>query len=256
MGDKSTSCNKDTNNALIECAYFNPESIIGKALKYDLNSDASYKFERGVNPEFLNIAIRRFIKIVSDHANISKINIYEKSYEDLIKKVIDFDVSIINKILGVNISEGHYTNYIEMLGFAVTKDKKIIVPFHRHDIKHQNDMAEEVARIIGYNNIEIKDFIPLDKDKLPEPLTADESIKNFLIKNGFSEVINAPFTKHGLLMDYDVYGAPLAMVLMHAQPRQLKSLLVQQKWLMAFQLIQGKIVQYTLNLEKHVMELE
>ena len=73
MGDKSTSCSKDTNNALIECAYFNPESIIGKALKYDLHSDASYKFERGVNPEFLNIAIRRFIKIVSEHVNISKI---------------------------------------------------------------------------------------------------------------------------------------------------------------------------------------
>ncbi len=196
MGDKSTSCNKYTNNALIECAYFNPESIIGKALKYDLNSDASYKFERGVNPEFLNIAIRRFIKVVSDHVNISKINIYEKSYEDLIKKVLDFDVSIINKILGVNISEDRYANYIEMLGFVLTKDKKIIVPSHRHDIKHQNDMAEEVARIIGYNKIEIIDFIPLDKDKLPEPLTADESIKNFLIKNGFSEVINAPFSKH------------------------------------------------------------
>ena len=196
MGDKSTSCSKDTSNALIECAYFNPESIIGKALKYDLNSDASYKFERGVNPEFLNIAIRRFIKIVSEHVNISKINIYKKSYEDLIKKVLDFDVSIINKILGVNISEDLYANYIDMLGFALTNDKKIIVPSHRHDIKHQNDMAEEVARIIGYNNIEIKDFIPLDKDKLPEPLPADESIKNFLIKNGFSEVINAPFSKN------------------------------------------------------------
>ena len=197
MGDKSTSCSKYTNNALIECAYFNPESIIGKALKYDLNSDASYKFERGVNPEFLNIAIRRFIKIVSDHVNISKINIYEKSYEDLIKKVLDFDVSIINKILGVNISKDLYANYIEMLGFALTNDKKIIVPSHRHDIKHQNDMAEEVARIIGYNNIKIKDFMPIDRDKLPETLTKDKAIKNLLIKNGFSEVINAPFTKHG-----------------------------------------------------------
>ena len=195
MGDKSTSCKMNTKNALIECAYFKPESVIGKALKYDIQSDASYKFERGVNPEFLNLAIRRFIKIVSDHTNISKVSIFEKNYEDFIKKKIDFDVSIINKILGVDISESQYADFIKKLGFTLTKDKKINVPSHRHDINHQNDMAEEIARVIGYNNIEIKDFIPLDKNELPESLTLDESIKNFLIQNGFNEVINAPFSK-------------------------------------------------------------
>ena len=72
MGGITTACHKDTLNVLIESAYFNPEAIIGKSVKYDLHSDASYKFERGVDPSFQEIALRRFIKIVSDHAEIKK----------------------------------------------------------------------------------------------------------------------------------------------------------------------------------------
>ena len=66
MGGKSTACNKDTKSVLIECAYFKPESIIGIAQKYNLHSDASYKFERGVNPDIQEKTLRRFINIVSE----------------------------------------------------------------------------------------------------------------------------------------------------------------------------------------------
>ena len=86
MGDKSTSCSKETNNVLIECAYFRPESIIGKAIKYDINSDASYKFERGVDPELQEFTLRRFIQIVSDHAKISRLSIYSKQFKNLKRK--------------------------------------------------------------------------------------------------------------------------------------------------------------------------
>lgn len=191
IGDMSTSCNKKTYNALIECAYFRPEAIIGKAVKYDLNSDASYKFERGINPEFQEYALRRFIKIVSDHVNISKLNIYNKNFKEFSVNEVDCNVSEINKILGTSISEDLYYKCLNSLGFN-TQENKVKVPLYRHDISHKNDLAEEVARIIGYNNIAEKNFNISDKSKNSPP-SKSKFIKDFLIDHGFNEVINAPF---------------------------------------------------------------
>ena len=72
MGSESTACSNKTKKVLIECAYFNPESIIGKTIKYNLNSDAAHKFERGVDISSQEKVLRRFIKIVDDHKD--KIN--------------------------------------------------------------------------------------------------------------------------------------------------------------------------------------
>ena len=64
MGGKATSCSKNTHKVLIECAHFNPEAIIGKTIKYGLNSEAAYKFERGVDRDAQEFNLRRFIKII------------------------------------------------------------------------------------------------------------------------------------------------------------------------------------------------
>ena len=191
MGDKSTSCSKETNNVLIECAYFRPESIIGKAIKYDINSDASYKFERGVDPELQEFTLRRFIQIVSDHAKISRLSIYSKQFKNLKRKKVNFDVNNINKILGTNISSKSYSNYIDKLGFAIKNDQ-VEIHLFRHDIATENDLAEEVARIIGYDNIKPMKFNILDKSK-ELPNKKSECLKNLLIDHGFNEVINMPF---------------------------------------------------------------
>ena len=74
MGGKSTSCSGSTTEVIVECAYFKPESIIGKSLKYDIQSDAAYKFERGVDPSCHEDVLRRFIFIVSEHAKLKVLN--------------------------------------------------------------------------------------------------------------------------------------------------------------------------------------
>ena len=74
MGGKETACSDSTTTVLVECAFFVPESIIGKSVKYDLNSEAAHRFERGVDPACQEFVLRRFLKIVSDHAKIKKIH--------------------------------------------------------------------------------------------------------------------------------------------------------------------------------------
>lgn len=191
MGGLSTACSIKTKKALIECAFFSPEAIIGKSIKYNLNSDAAHKFERGVDIEAQETVLRRFIEIVRDHTKIKKIKI--QSFEDnrSDKASIPIDVEKINKILGINLEKKEYLAYLSQLGFSIKKE--IIIPSYRHDVASQNDLAEEVARIIGYNNIESN---PLKLKKLSDKSQGKANrIKNYLIKNGFSEVINFPFTE-------------------------------------------------------------
>ncbi len=192
MGGFSTSCTKNTTKVLVECAFFKPEAIIGKSVKYNLTSDAAHKFERGVDIEAQEKVLRRFIEIVSDHTAIKNIKI--QSFQDNIfhNHNIPINVKKINKILGTDLKEKEYLTYLSMLDFGV--EKEIIVPSHRHDISSQNDLAEEIARIIGYNNIGSE---PLKITKNIDKSSDNENrVKNHLIKNGFSEIINFPFTKN------------------------------------------------------------
>ena len=160
VGSMDTSCSKNSKNVLIECAYFSPESIMGKSIKYNLQSDASHKFERGVDPKSHDNILRRFIKIVNDHAKIKSLSIYNNTYIEFEEAQLDNNFEAINKILGVNESKENIEELLSKLNFQFSD--KIIVPSYRSDISHQNDLAEEYARVLGYNNISEDNFkIPL-----------------------------------------------------------------------------------------------
>ncbi len=190
MGGESTACSTSTKKVLVECAYFNPEEIIGKSIKYNLKSDAAYKFERGVDIASQENVLRRFISIVQDHAFIEDLSI--KTFEGSVykEKYLPIDTEYINKILGTRISDEEYLNYLSKLGFEI--EDKIKIPSYRHDIASQNDLAEEIARILGYDTIK---SIPLSLNSfLEEEYNRISLLEDFFVENGFSEVINFPFT--------------------------------------------------------------
>jgi len=190
MGGASTACSLNTKRVLIECAYFNPESIIGKSIKYNLVSDAAHKFERGVDIASQEMVLRRFTKIVQDHAKIKSIRFKsfgEAHNEDL---NIPIDVNKINKILGTSLNKDGYLKHLQGLGFDILDEIK--VPSYRHDIETNNDLAEEIARVIGYNNIK---STPINLQKIADNFDGKVAkLESLLVKNGFSEVINFPFT--------------------------------------------------------------
>ncbi len=190
IGGKKTSCNIKTKDVIVESAYFNPESIIGKSVKYNINSEAAHKFERGVDPLMQEKALRRFIFLVEQHSKIQDLKIYRYISKDFKNVELESNVLKINEILGTDVNEKDYFDVLSKLGFIV--DKKIFVPSYRSDINHENDLAEEVARVIGYDQIKPIEF----------KSTADIGIRNinetklkhFLVDNGFFEVINMPFS--------------------------------------------------------------
>ncbi len=191
MGGESTACSNETKRVLVECAYFNPEVIVGKSVKYNLNSDAAHKFERGVDIMSQNIVLRRFIRIVQDHASIKSIKIKTFSDEVFENTRLPLNTNNINKILGVQLNKEDYLNHFSNLGFPI-ENNIIEIPSYRHDITNENDLSEEIARILGYNNIKSKPLnLPPNTDKKNKKIV---KIENFLVKNGFTEVINYPFS--------------------------------------------------------------
>jgi phenylalanyl-tRNA synthetase beta chain len=191
IGGKSSSCSTETKTVLVECAFFRPESIMGQSVKYDIQSEASHKFERSVDPESHDNVIRRFIEIVNEHTNIKTVAAVHHRYQENKVNKISLNVNKINQIIGINISNKQYIKYLQNLGFAIN-DGIISVPSHRSDIKTQNDLAEEVARLVGYNNIPTNELL-ITKKKMSNKYDIENKLRFCLLDQGFYEVINSPF---------------------------------------------------------------
>ena len=189
MGDESTSCNEKTSKVLIECAYFKPEEILGKARKYNLSSEASFKFERGVDYLAQEQVLRRFIAIVQDHVKVKSCAIKsEQRKKDLLS--VEFDSHKLNKVMGIDLTNEEQQEILKSLYFEVSDD--VIVPPHRSDVDQLNDLAEEITRMIGYDNIAPKALSLPVKTKTISP-NFETSCRNYLVNCGFFEAINFPF---------------------------------------------------------------
>ncbi len=193
MGGKNTACKKDTKSIIIECAHFDSETIIGKSLKYDINSDAAHKFERKTDPSCHDYVLRRFLNIVESHSSIKNVELFTKTYKKKKEKIIPFNLSKINKVLGTKIDENECLTYLQKLSFSINKSM-IEVPPYRNDVESINDIAEEVARAIGYNNIN-KQTIDISFKNELKINHEEKKIKKLLINEGFYETVNNPFVK-------------------------------------------------------------
>ena len=195
VGGESTSCNIGTTSVIVECAYFDPEAIIGKAVKYDINSDAAHKFERNTDPLCHEYVIRRFLKVVEDHCNIINVELFQESYKPKDETLISFNAVKINRILGTSIKKNECLSYLKKLGFLVSNNF-IHVPSYRNDIKTINDISEEIARAVGYNNINSEKF-DIKVTNESKINFNENKIKKLLLNEGFYEVINSPFVSDG-----------------------------------------------------------
>ena len=194
VGGESTACSNDTRSVLVECAYFRPDSIIGKSIKYDLKSEASFKFERGVDINSHQRVLRRFLTLVNNHVKIKNVELYNNNCH-VSNNDINFDIQKLNKIIGAELDEKTTTTYLERLGFIFLKDNVLRIPSFRSDISSLNDIAEEVARCIGYDNIKAKKININNKEKHTN-LPIEHKIKDYLISKGFYEIVSFPFTQN------------------------------------------------------------
>ena len=193
MGGLNTEVESTTKNIIIESAVFDP-SYIRKTSKKILRSEASNRFEKGLDPNRTYMAIERSCALLEKYADATILKdtiIYDKSNKD--DKVIEITEDNINSVLGTNISKKEIIDIFKRLGFNTKelKDKiKVTVPQRRLDITIKEDLIEEIGRIYGINIIEGR--IPkTDKSGTYDKTT--RNIKNKLIDLGLSEVVTQIF---------------------------------------------------------------
>ncbi len=199
MGGLNSEISDNTTNILIESAFFNPVTIRRGAKSLGISSEASYRFERGVDIEGVIYALKRALSLCLELAggavNKGIIDVYPETYSS---PLIELRVGKTNEFLGASIPKDEMVSFLEALQMDVSeKDAdtlKVIPPTYRVDIEREIDLVEEVARMYGYDNIaETYPAIrPSDNSEMPV-LGLHDRTCDVLTGTGFSEIITFSF---------------------------------------------------------------
>ena len=204
MGSKESSVELDTSKVVLESAFFAPKFIRGKARKFGIQTDASQRFERGVDFNLqlkaLEMASSLIIKYLGGSCTKVK-EIISNNYLPKQKK-INLSINFLNEKLGTQLSINKVKQVLKHLDIQILAVKpdsiKLLTPSHRFDLEIQEDLVEEIARLVGYDklpNRELKSsqqkFSKTDYSKVLE-------LKKFLTNNNFQEVINYSFVDDDL----------------------------------------------------------
>jgi phenylalanyl-tRNA synthetase beta chain len=191
MGGLDTEITENTKNVIIESAIFNPARVRKTSQKI-LRSEASNRFEKGLDPNRTYMAIERSCNLLQKYAGAEIVGGLEKyDTTDLSNKKIEITYNNINSLLGSDISKKDVLDIFERLGFGYEeKEEKIIVevPRRRIDVNIKEDLIEEVGRIYGVNNIKGK--LPMTPTKLGSYDKTKRQIRNKLIDLGLNETLS------------------------------------------------------------------
>ena len=201
LGGATSGVNSETINIFLEGAYFNPVAVRKSAKYHGLNTDASFRFERGIDPNNVKTAITHAIKMITDIAGGRLVGDIIEHYPN---KIEDYYVilrfSKIDQILGMKIHRDKIKEILKSLDIKVlneiTNGVEISVPAYRADVTREIDVIEEILRIYGYNKVDAPNKIAFTPIKLY--LDNQEALENSwartLQSNGFYEVMNNSLT--------------------------------------------------------------
>jgi len=188
----------ETKNVLIEAAYFNPRSIRKTSKVLNIDTDAKFRFERGIDPLSVEQGLQKAAELIKKicGGEVSKFDIQKN--ENIKNKIVKFEISTFKKITGFNIEQKKMIKILSDLGFEIKKDKKSLtlkVPSWRPDIDQEIDIIEELVRIHGYDKIQT---IEPKKNRNKPTLNNKQRLFHFLQRSiaskGFLENITWSFT--------------------------------------------------------------
>lgn len=189
----------ETQHIFLESAFFAPLAIAGKARQYGLHTDASHRYERGVDPQLQHAAMERATKLLLDIVGGECGPIFEAVSQENIPegKTVTVRHGRLNKIIGIDIAAEKVDEIFTRLGFSGDRKEgiwEVTVPSYRFDIAIEEDLIEEVARIYGYNNIpNVAPTASLAMPQHQESRLSADNFKNVLVKRDYQEAITYSF---------------------------------------------------------------
>lgn len=199
FGGEHSGVNDQTQDVLLECAFFSPLSITGRARRHGLHTDASHRYERGVDPALQFKAMERATRLLIDICGGNAGPVIDVTHDAALPKpaTITLRRSKLDRLIGHHIADAQVSDILRRLGCEVTEGQgqwQAVAPSWRFDIAIEEDLVEEVARIYGYNNIPDEPVqAGLIMGQHREADLSLKRVKTLLIDKGYQEVITYSF---------------------------------------------------------------
>ena len=196
FGGLNSGVSQNTNQVFLESAYFNPVSVRKTAKRHGLNTDASFRFERGIDPSITEYALKRAALLITELAGGEITSDIDDLYP---KKIEDFQVFLtfekVNKLIGENLEEETIKSILASLEIRVNNVTEtgmgLTIPSYRVDVQRESDVIEEILRVYGYNNIKINEKFnaSVSISSKFEDYKLQNIIANQLVGQGFYETM-------------------------------------------------------------------
>jgi phenylalanyl-tRNA synthetase beta chain len=191
-----------TKHVFIESAYFNPSSIRKTSKQHGLKTDASFRFERGTDPEITLYALKRAAMMMKEIAGgIISSEIVDVYPEKIQHRKVDYHFSSAEKLIGQSIEKSKLKQILFASGIEIEKEETdtlhLSIPSYKVDVTREADVVEEVLRIYGYNKIELPSKMASSLSYFPksDPERVQNNVSDYLSSNGFLEILTNSFTK-------------------------------------------------------------
>ena len=202
FGGLESGTTTETKNVFLECAYFDPGSIRKTAKSQTLSTDASFRYERGCDPNITMWALQRAVKLLQEVAGAKVVSEVVDVYPEEIKRAeVDINFARITRLVGQEIPVEAIRTALTSLDIEIVSETAegmhILIPTCKVDVYRECDVVEEIMRIYGYNNINVDERISscLSFGQKPNPRRLQNIVSDYLTDNGFSEIMNNSLTK-------------------------------------------------------------
>ncbi|OSN10082.1 phenylalanine--tRNA ligase subunit beta [Lonsdalea iberica] len=199
FGGEHSGVSEETQDVLLECAFFNPLAITGRARRYGLHTDASHRYERGVDPELQSQAMERATRLLLDICGGEAGPVVDVTHDKNLpaRATIALRREKLDRLIGHHIADDKVSDILERLGCQVTRIAdgwQATAPSWRFDMEIEEDLVEEVARIYGYDNIPNEAALaPLKMTRHREANLSLKRVKTMLVDHGYQEAITYSF---------------------------------------------------------------
>ncbi|MBQ5747776.1 MAG: phenylalanine--tRNA ligase subunit beta [Bacteroidales bacterium] len=202
FGGLTSGITEETTRVFLESAYFNPVFVRKTSKRHGIKTDASFRYERGADPEIVPFAAKRAALLMEELAGAKVVGAVRESYPQVVeRKVVDLDFERMETLIGKKIGANTIVSILKYMDFEIIslsdRGAKVSVPSYKVDVYRECDVVEEVLRIYGYNNIELPEKVLSSYSHTPNPDPEQVRVKacDMLAANGFNEIMNNSLTK-------------------------------------------------------------
>ncbi len=222
FGGAQSGVTDNTTSIFLESAYFDPTHIRKTSKRHVLQTDASFRFERGADPNITDYALKRAAMLIKDIAGGQISSEIKDVYPNPINKwIIDINFDRVTRLIGKEIEKDIIVKILEDLDIEVLATSheglKLLIPTFKVDVKREVDIIEEILRVYGYNNINIPEKVnsSVSLRQKPDLEHIQNIVSDYLVAQGFAEIMNNSLTKSAYIEKSAVFNQEQSVTLLN-----------------------------------------